>query len=156
MSRNKASPILLHSYRFFFFLQHPSQRASNTRSLSVEPPQATWEHCVSTSAPYYPSTYEQDGFIHLTKDPSFLLKVANHFYREPADTEWILLVIDGAKLTSEVKYEPAAPVGDKQQPVGDDVPLFPHLFGTINFSAVVRTCPMTRSAEGEFLSIDGM
>ena len=30
---------------------------------------------------YFPATYEQDGFTHLTNDASLLLDVANHFIR---------------------------------------------------------------------------
>lgn len=29
---------------------------------------------------YYPPTYDQDGFVHLTHDPALLLNVLNHFY----------------------------------------------------------------------------
>lgn len=45
-------------------------------------PKASWHKLVSEGAEYYPATYTQDGFIHLTKDPSLLLSVANHFYQD--------------------------------------------------------------------------
>jgi uncharacterized protein (DUF952 family) len=45
-------------------------------------PKATWIEIVSKRTEYYPPTYAQDGFIHLTKDPSLLLAVANHFYQD--------------------------------------------------------------------------
>lgn len=44
----------------------------------------------------------QDGFTHLTKDPSFLLGVANNFYRATTPWQWICLRIDPSKLTHEV------------------------------------------------------
>ncbi|EFJ53156.1 hypothetical protein VOLCADRAFT_86151 [Volvox carteri f. nagariensis] len=54
----------------------------------------------------------QDGFIHLTADPAFLLGIGNHFYRDvPGD--FLLLVLDPAKLTAKVVFEPAAAVGHK-------------------------------------------
>jgi uncharacterized protein (DUF952 family) len=64
-------------------------------------PADAWSSLKQSSTPYFPSTYQQDGFIHLTSDPSLLLQVGNHFYKEDPG-KWILLVIDSSKLTSEV------------------------------------------------------
>lgn len=49
-------------------------------------------------------------------------------------------------------------MGDKEtMHKKDDGPLFPHLYGTINFDALVRTWPMQRDAStGEFLKIEGL
>jgi Protein of unknown function (DUF952) len=46
-------------------------------------------------------TCVQDGFIHLTADPSLLLEVANRFYTK-SQGDWEVLVIDSARLTAEV------------------------------------------------------
>ena len=35
-------------------------------------------------------------------------------------------------------------------------PLFPHLYGTIDFDSVVEELPVQRSEEGAFLSITGL
>ncbi len=43
----------------------------------------------------------QDGFIHLTADPDFLLGIGNHFYRD-VPGQFLLLVLDPAKLTAKV------------------------------------------------------
>ena len=53
---------------------------------------------------YLPSTYDIDGFIHLTKEISLLLEVANHFYKA-SPGEWIVLCIDQSKLSSEVRFK---------------------------------------------------
>lgn len=45
-------------------------------------PLAAWEACKAASKPYYPPTYDADGFIHLTKAAELLLPVANHFYTD--------------------------------------------------------------------------
>ena len=45
---------------------------------------------------YYPPTYEQDGFIHLTADPLKLLGVANHFYKSSIG-DWTWWVCSGSK-----------------------------------------------------------
>lgn len=56
----------------------------------------------------------------------------------------------------QVKYEPAAPVGDKASEGLDAETLFPHLYGTIDFGSVVQELPVTRAADGSFLSIQGL
>ncbi|KAL4419496.1 hypothetical protein ABPG77_002282 [Micractinium sp. CCAP 211/92] len=149
-------------------------------------PAAAWTACLE---------YQQDGFIHLTADPALLLPVANHFYTSSRG-DWLVLVLDAGKLTAEVKFEPAAPVGDRsssgllskgqheedgsqeqqqgqqqqgqqqpgqqqqgQQQQGEGAPkepLFPHLYGTIDFAAVVDELPMQRSADGRFTGIVGV
>lgn len=108
---------------------------------------------------YYPPTYEQDGFIHATKDPSMLLSVANHFYTDsPLDEEWVVLCIDVDRLASPVTYEAPAPVGDKEtrtfQKDADAVDVFPHIYGGINPSSVTKIMPMERDAQdGTFVRI---
>ena len=49
----------------------------------------------------------QDGFIHLTKEPSLLLTVANHFYKGvPGD--WLVLCIDSSKRSAK-RAAPSGP-----------------------------------------------
>lgn len=106
---------------------------------------------------YYPPSYDQDGFVHATAKPSFLLEVANHFYVS-APGDWICLELDARFLGSEVKLEPAAPVGTTAAfAKGDEnVELFPHIFGGIPKLAVKRTFKINRSADGHFLNIEGL
>ena len=73
--------------------------------------------------------------------------------------EYIVLEIDESKLKSEVKYEAAAAVGDKQTTkFGDgagEVEVFPHLYGTIDHDAVIGELKVERTAGGEFVAIEG-
>ena len=46
-----------------------------------------------------PPTYEVDGFTHATADPSFLIGVANHFYKT-TQPEWICLGMSRASLAA--------------------------------------------------------
>ena len=62
---------------------------------------AQWEECKASQTAYYPPTYDQDGFIHLTAEPGLLLDVANQFYKA-APGDWLVLKLDSAKLKSEV------------------------------------------------------
>jgi uncharacterized protein (DUF952 family) len=73
--------------------------------------------------------------------------------------KYLVLRLDPDKLRGEVKYEPAAPVGDKDPTVfgdGKDPQVFPHLFGTIDVEAVVAEHHVTRDASGTFIAIDGI
>lgn len=80
-------------------------------------------------------------------------------------------MLDASRLTAEVKYEPAAPVGDTSsggllggaaqpqqgQPAAEpQEPLFPHLYGALDLAAVVRRVPMQRAADGTFTGIAGL
>ena len=56
---------------------------------------------------YFPPTYQQDGFIHATSDPSLLLSIGTYFYKNDRN-EWICLEIDTNKLISPVKFEPGS------------------------------------------------
>mmetsp|Transcript_7795 Transcript_7795/g.14734 ORF Transcript_7795/g.14734 Transcript_7795/m.14734 type:complete len:130 (+) Transcript_7795:88-477(+) len=119
-------------------------------------PRDAWNQYKSMNEPYFPPTYVQDGFIHLTKEPSNLLAVANHFYTEvPGD--FVVLAIDSTKLTGEVKFEPAADVGHKPSAgLAVDTQLFPHLYGSIDFECVQQELAVQRSEDGKFLSIEGI
>jgi uncharacterized protein (DUF952 family) len=70
-----------------------------------------------------------------------------------------VLEINEEALTSEIKYEAPAPVGDKETAEfgsdGDKVEKFPHLYGTIDFDAVLRELNVSRCDDmGTFLSIE--
>eukprot|EP00892_Ulva_mutabilis_P010986 jgi/Ulvmu1/825/UM010_0199.1 len=123
-------------------------------------PADQWITAREERQPYFPPSYDQDGFIHLTKKAELLLPVANHFYKD-VPGKYLVLKIDEYRLSAEVKYEPAAPVGEKEttnfSQNGSQVELFPHLYGTIDFKAVAEELEVTRNSEtGEFLSIAGL
>ncbi|GFH23672.1 uncharacterized protein HaLaN_21320 [Haematococcus lacustris] len=176
-----------------------------------------WESAVASQRPYFPPTYEQDGFIHLTSDPALLLTVANHFYTSSPHKDWVVLTLDPSRLTAKVVFEAAAPVGATptfttasdaapanpvaavgsagaaagEQAAAQAPPatattagstveqaaavvggassavageqaeskpvLFPHLYGTIDYDAVIATVQMVRDKDsGAFLAIPGL
>eukprot|EP00123_Amoebidium_parasiticum_P008094 comp18570_c0_seq1/m.20069 comp18570_c0_seq1/g.20069 ORF comp18570_c0_seq1/g.20069 comp18570_c0_seq1/m.20069 type:complete len:128 (-) comp18570_c0_seq1:327-710(-) len=116
-------------------------------------PLSTWSECKATGKEYYPATYAKDGFIHLTKEPRFLLSVANNFYKD-VKGDHVVVRLDATKLKAEVKFEPAAPVGDKA--TSHSGILFPHLYGTINYDAVVDELQVERADDGTYLDIKGL
>lgn len=120
-----------------------------------------WQAARSAGQPYCPPTYAQDGFTHLTKDPGFLLGIGNHFYKA-VPGNFLLLVLDPSKLSAKVVFEPAAAVGGTSAAgltggeAEADAPLFPHLYGTIDFGAVQQELLVQRGDDGTFLGIPGL
>merc|ERR1712176_615275 len=75
-------------------------------------PRGVWLTCKRENKAYYPATYTQDGFTHLSDNYQVLLTIGNHFYTDIVG-DFIVLEISQEKLKDEVKFEAAAPVGDK-------------------------------------------
>ena len=88
------------------------------------------------SGTYVPSDFESEGFVHASPREQ-LSRVANKFYREVSELR--LLEIDPRRVKAEVRWEPAA---------GG---LYPHIYGPLNLSAVVRIVAVPRDAEGKWL-----
>ncbi len=89
-------------------------------------------------APYTISTVGRtladEGFIHCSF-PEQVQGVADRFYRDRPDV--VLLEIDAATLTAPVRVEPV-PGGDA----------YPHVYGPIDRSAVVRATPVPLRPDG--------
>jgi uncharacterized protein (DUF952 family) len=83
---------------------------------------------------YLPSNFDEYGFVHCALETS-VLPVANDYYAHD-DEKLLLLRIEPKKLTSQTKYEPAAPEKGVSTSHGTSSPLFPHVYGPINNSAV--------------------
>lgn len=72
--------------------------------------------CLRVLLRMQPPTYEVDGFTHATADPSFLIGVANHFYKA-TQPDWICLGMTRASLAAAhitLKFEDPSPVGTTQ------------------------------------------
>ncbi len=94
---------------------------------------------------YAPPSLPSEGFIHCSTSKQ-VLAVAGRFYR--GQSGLVLLVIDPARLTSALKWEPPA---DGTPPPG--VPaadLFPHVYGPINLDAVVQVLDFEPGPNGQF------
>ena len=58
-----------------------------------------------------------------------------------------------------MKYEPAAPVGDKpakELKPGEQALVFPHLYGGINIDAITAELSIQRADNGKFVAIEGL
>lgn len=86
----------------------------------------------------YPSS--MIGFIHLST-PEQVHLPANRLYRGRSDL--LLLHIDPAALDSPVEWEPGVPTDPGSM-------LFPHLYGPLPATAVIKETPYPPDADGTF------
>jgi len=117
-----------------------------------------WEEAKKNNAVYYPPTFKEDGFTHMTADPTKLVDVLNHFYKQ-VPGNWVCLKMNVDTLRGcgiEVTFEETAPVGDIEAiDMGDQ--LFPHLQGGIPTKGVVlEELPVIRQKDGAFVDIPGI
>jgi uncharacterized protein (DUF952 family) len=84
---------------------------------------------------YQAASLDSAGFIHCSR-PDQVLEVANRFYQ--GLTDLILLWIDPARLTAEVRWEPA------------DGQLFPHLYGPLNLKSIITMTNLIPDGDGVF------
>ena len=82
-------------------------------------------------------TLAEEGFIHASTAAQ-VAQVANAFYRGARDL--VLLVIDPGLVGPEIRYEHVP---------GQDLP-YPHIYGPLNVSAVVKTRPFAPGPGGDF------
>ena len=119
---------------------------------------------------YRTESLDKDGFIHLSQLHQFL-DVANAFYAGQKDL--VILVVDTSLLKAELKYEapvhptvsgsvelakdedfsPGKSLNNSDRLTGANPSadqLFPHLYGPLNFDAVVSVVNFPALADGKF------
>jgi uncharacterized protein (DUF952 family) len=89
--------------------------------------------------------FDEVGFIHCST-PEQVMLVANAFFRGQADL--VMLVIDPAKLRSQVRWEPPHSTG--RLPGFMHGSVYPHVYGPINLDSVTRVVPLVPSDSGMF------
>lgn len=89
---------------------------------------------------YQAPSLEQDGFIHFSRTDQ-LLQVANSFYKGKG--QLYILKVDESALKAELKMEP--PLEAPHSGV-----LFPHLYGPLNWDAVVKKFDWAANDDGTF------
>lgn len=103
----------------------------------------TWQSAVEKGY-YAPESLSREGFIHCSQT-SQILGVANAFYRDQRGL--VLLVIDPGRLACELKWEPPAELLPNHAQDGE---LFPHIHGTLNLEAVIKSIPFEPDVNGQF------
>jgi len=106
-----------------------------------------WEAAVPQG--YYATpSLTAEGFIHCSTI-SQVVTTANKFF--PAQQGLVLLCIEEDKLESELKYEGPSGEGDQRTDRH-----FPHIYGPLNVSAVVRVVAFNPGEDGVFRLPDGV
>ncbi len=109
------------------------------------------------SGEYRAESLASEGFIHFSGSHQ-VLGVARRFYA--GQHGLVLLAVDPSQLTAQLKYEaPVHPV-TAQAPLKNedfsaderlkDNNTFPHLYGPLNFDAVVATYDFEPDSNGQF------
>jgi uncharacterized protein (DUF952 family) len=94
---------------------------------------------------YAPPSLEMEGFIHCSTFTQ-ALPVAEKFYK--GQRGLVLLVIDPARLTADLKWEPPS---DGKPPEGiPEGDAFPHIYGPLNLDAVIRALDFEADQNGDF------
>jgi uncharacterized protein (DUF952 family) len=101
--------------------------------------QIDWEAARSV-AEYRAESLTAEGFIHCSEDEAQLLRVANRLFAGREDM--LALEVDTDRLTSPVKRETSRS--------GE---IYPHIYGPLNTSAVVRVRPLPLDAAGRFSTV---
>lgn len=107
--------------------------------------QEGWEKA-SVNGEYTAASLKEEGFIHCST-PKQVVETANLFFK--GQNGLVLLCIDEKKLKSECRYEDPAGVGiERHDPQADN--LFPHIYGPINNSAVMKALDFPLNEKGIF------
>ena len=91
-----------------------------------------------------PDSLDEADFVHLSTREQVHLP-ANRLYA--GRTDLVLLHIDPARLSSEVRWE----TGVATDP---DAMVFPHLYGALPVSAVINVTPYLPDSHGRFAPLD--
>jgi uncharacterized protein (DUF952 family) len=103
-----------------------------------------WQLARSTNC-YRAPSLDSQGFIHLSATPEQVQRVANALYAGANDL--VVLVIDPSQLSAPLRYEPPDPTVPTEHADGER---FPHLYGPLDTSAVVRVLHYPSHSDGTF------
>ena len=98
-------------------------------------PRALWEAALARGAYYGRPADLADGYIHCSSAAQLRASAAKH---AAGQADLVLLALDPDSLGSSLRWEPSRQ--------GE---LFPHIYGGMPVSAVLRTDPVPLDAEGQ-------
>jgi len=93
---------------------------------------------------YTPSGLHADGFVHCASKPA-VIPVANDYFAGAAGRV-LVLEIDPTRLTSETRYEAAAPIAGGGSSHLATATQFPHVYGPINREAITGVGVLGRTS----------
>lgn len=93
---------------------------------------------------YRVESLSTEGFIHCSTNTQ-VLPVAEKYY--PRQRNLLVLKIDPARLTAELKWEP--PAEGAPPPGVPEGELFPHVYGPIDLDAIVQVFDLETDPDGK-------
>jgi len=103
-------------------------------------PAAIWE-AQEPGRPYEATSLATEGFAHCTDGAAELVATANRHYRDD-ERSFLVLTIDLDVTGSPWRIE-------------DERGIYPHVFGPIDWPAILGAVPAPRDGAGLFLPFDG-
>ncbi|HRE46789.1 MAG TPA: DUF952 domain-containing protein [Aggregatilineales bacterium] len=94
----------------------------------------------------------RDGFIHCSQRHQ-VAPVASAYFNGQRDI--LVLRIDPARLTAELRYEPPQHLKGLPEPSTKEDDMFPHIYGEISLSAVIDAVPLILHPDGSLTLPDG-
>ena len=113
---------------------------AHDRIVHVTTPEAWGRR--SDAPAYEADSLRSQGYVHACRPARLREVLGRHFAGHRA---LLLLVIDPARLTADVREEEASP-GER----------YPHVYGPIDRAAVVDVLPIEADARGIFILPDGL
>ena len=106
---------------------------------------AEWE--AAERAGLYPGSSQDaaDGFIHFSTRAQVVASAAKH---RKGQSDLVLLAVDPVRVSQILKWEPGGYGGIPQEPLVRGGQLFPHLYGPLPVTAVVRVDPLPLGPDG--------
>ena len=98
-------------------------------------PRPLWEEAQARGAYYGRPADHKDGYIHCSTAEQLRASTAKH---AAGQSDLVLLSLDPARLGDSLRWEPARQ--------GD---LFPHIYGGVPLSAVLRADPLPLDSSGQ-------
>lgn len=96
---------------------------------------------------YAPHRLPEDGFVHCSAGADVTLAVANDYYGELPEP-LLLLALDPARLTPELRFEAPAPIAGGGRAHLEEATRFPHLYGPVDLAAITGVAVLEREAQG--------
>jgi uncharacterized protein (DUF952 family) len=109
-----------------------------------------WDAALAAGS-YRPASLAHEGFIH-GSTPAQAAATAGRYFR--GRTDLVLLCIDEARVTAELRYEPPAPPATEAASLtagqARAAERFPHIYGPLELTAVVRVVAFPCNPDGSF------
>lgn len=101
-------------------------------------PESVWLDQAAKSE-YRPERFDEEGLIHCTDEDALVIEVGNRYYRDDP-RPFLVLDVDLSRVAAPAVYD-------------DEARVYPHVYGPIEHSAILRVRRVARAPDGTFVAI---